>query len=387
MSAAPPSSLPTTRAKQLVLLGAGDTHLALLLRLSQHPVPGLDVVLVTPQDPVFHNPSLPAFVAGQRTAQQCQIALSALLRRANGRWLAHRATGVDRTGQTVLLDNGDALGYDLLSLNVGLVQPRAVIELVLPGAREHGLFLQGAQAFATLWPRVVELSVQHLRSVAVIGGDALGLQIAMAIRHRLPQMAITLISHGATLSADFPLAMQAALLTALQRQSITLLPQRAVALTAGQVHLEGAARLACDVPVIALPGELPSWLAEAGLALTAQGRILVDSGGRAPGDARVFVHGALGCHRTARRATSPWQAEAAARQLCADLVSAAAGQPAKRSRRTGAPVSILSGGPGEAFACWHDMVWQGRLPRWVKDWAERRFMQSLGQAGLDNMLT
>lgn len=67
----------------------------------------------------------------------------------------------------VLLDNGSALPYDGLSLNPGPVQDRQKIESVMPGVREHGLFVRPTEAFGALWPQVVALGCDGLLSCDV----------------------------------------------------------------------------------------------------------------------------------------------------------------------------------------------------------------------------
>ena len=382
-----PHTAMTARTRQLVLLGAGDTHLALLLQLARRPMPGLEVLLVTPYDPVFYAPRLPAFVAGAMTAAQCSISLQQVVRRAGVRWLARRATALDADQRTLLLDNGDALGFDLLSLNTGLIQSRGEAELALPGAREHGLFLLSHESFAALWPRVLALPSGSLRSIAVVGAGAAGVQVALAVRQRLPHLAVTLIANGSGVLGDYPMAMRNAVLGALKNQSITVLPQRATRLVAGEVHLEGGARLACDVPVLALPGQLALWLAQSALAITAQRQVAIDTCSRSTSHPHVFASGDLSGGNSGQRPRTPIHAQQVARALLHNLARVASGAAPKPVPQKRTPWSLLSAGPHQAFACRGNFVLHGVPVALAKGWMERRFVASLRQTGLDNTLT
>lgn len=387
MPALPAQPTASARERPLVLLGAGDTHLALLTHLARHPLTGGNIILVSPHDPAFLANSLPLFVGGQLTAAQCHANLQPLLRRTGVRWLAHRATGIDTGSRTLLLDNGDALTYGLVSINVGLVQRRAEIDLALPGAREHGLFLYGAQAFSTLWSRVQTLAHASLSRFAVIGASPLGVQVALALRQRFAHIAITVIEHDQALLADYPKRLRDTCLDTLRQQSITLLPGRARALAAGEVCLEGAARLACDVPILALQPDLPSWLEDSGMVMDAQRRLGVDNASRAAGLPTAFVHGDLISSNPPLMPRSPLQARHAGAVLKMNLARVLAGQPVKPLRVPLAGLAILHGGSRRAIASWHGLVWQGRVPAMANAWMQRRFAAQLDHAGLDNTLT
>ncbi len=387
MHAPTTADTPSTPRRQLVLLGAGATHLALLQQLARRPIVSLELVLVAPHDPVFLADAMPDFVAGARSASQCSVALAPLLRASSARWLPRRAIGLDAAQHTLLLDNGDALNYDLLSINTGLAQSRAGTEALLPGAREHGLFVDNAQAFAALWPRVLALPPEQLRSIAVIGASSIGVQVALALRQRLAHVAITLITGGQPVLPEYPLALQRAVRQALQKQAVTLLPQRACALAASEIHLLGGARLVCDVALLAVPTKPPSWLLQGGLAPDPQRALEVDAAGRSVRHPQVFLQGDLRAATPVQRQRTPLHSWRAAAALRANLVRLCAGQQARPIRLQPPSLALLSGTYHQAFACWGSWAFQGWLAWQGRNLLQRCFMARLPQAGLDKTLT
>mgnify|MGYP001009799211 CR=1 FL=1 len=59
-------------------------------------------------------------------------------------------------------------------------------------------------------------------NLALVGGGAAGIELAMAIRHRLPGAALTLLTGGSPLAANYPWAVQRRVAGALKDRNITV---------------------------------------------------------------------------------------------------------------------------------------------------------------------
>lgn len=349
-------AINTAGAKHLVLLGAGPAHVHLLARLAKRPLPGTRVTLVSPKSHLFDVALVPRFVAGLGTLQDCVVPLEPLMQQAQVRWVRRNAIDLDPQARAVLMDDGSELPFDWLSIDNEPVLPRDRIQLTMPGARENAMFVRPMEAFCNLWPRVPGLDQGGAIRVTLIcdgieAGQDFGMELAMAMRHRLPNAAVTLITGGAPLAASQPLAVQACWAEALRARRITVLPDQATGIARGEVLLGCGARLACDVPVVAASGQLPAWLGRCGLALDALGAIAVDACQRSTNHLHVFAAG---------------PGYAAAVQLAASLVATAAGLEPK-PHRDGLPrLKMLSCGDGKAIAAWGQHAAQGRLLGWLK---------------------
>jgi len=358
------TTLPTgTGQKHLILLGAGRSHLDVLAQWAVHPMAGVQVTLIAPHPRQLHHAMLSGFVAGHFTLDECQMALEPLIHNSGIRWLGRHAVGLDAQARTVLLDDGSKLPYDWLSINTGLTQDRSRIDAALPGAREYGLFVRPLETFATLWPRVTELPDDAARSVAVIGGDTTSIELAMAIRHRLPVAAVTLVTGGEPVAAHCSPAMQRRVTGALKKRRITVLVDKAVGLQRGQALLGCGAQLACDVPVLVTGAQAPAWLATSGLALDEQGLIVVDACQRASNHANVFA--------AARVATSSIDAA-----LAPNLAAAMAGLEPRVYLARADSVQLLSCADRSAIASWRGLSVQGRWVGLLKDWVDQRFIRA-----------
>ena len=380
-SACPPA---TALLKQLVLLGGGPAHVHLLAhlgRLGQNALPGVQVTLVTPAQHLVCTRLLPGFVAGQRTMADCLIPLEPLVQRSGVRWQAARAVALDVEAQAILLDDNSVLRFDWLSLCNEPLQDRDVIERAMPGARKNGLFVRPLDAFCALWPRVPELAANQALRVAVIGGEleggsagTLAIELALAVRFSLPGAAVTLITGGAPLAADFAPAMQKRIAQALRQRNVTVLADTATRIDGGNILLGCGASLACDVPLIATGAQAPAWLANSGLAMDERGFIAVDAGQRSTSHANIFVADAGDDDFDHAGQALVGSLEAS---LSAGTKSGPTGGPARGTpgrRLLAQPPKLLSCSDGHAIAGWYGYAAQGRWVNWLKNRRDQSLM-------------
>jgi pyridine nucleotide-disulfide oxidoreductase family protein len=361
--------------KHLVLLGAGHAHIHVLSTLATQPLPGVQLTLVAPYPRQLYSGMLPGFVAGHYALEDCVIALEPLLENTGIRWLPYSVAALDVNARMLALDDGSELGFDCLSVNTGPVQDRQLIEQALPGAREHGLFLRPIEVFGALWPRVTELAQSRALRVAVIGGGAGGIELAMAIQHRLPTSSVTLVTGGASVAPNYSAAMQQRVADALRQRNITILADLAVGLQAGELSLASGARLACDVPLIATGAQAPAWLADSGLALDAQGFIAVDACQRSTSHANVLAAGDVSTRVDQPLARSGVYAVRAGPALAKNLAAVVAGLEPSPHMPPQNTLNLLSCGDHEAIASWGNYSAQGRWAWWLKDWIDRSFIK------------
>ena len=365
--------------KKLVLLGAGHAHVHLLSTLASQPMAGVQITLVAPHPRQLYSGMVPGFVAGHYELEDCVIALAPMLRRTGIRWLRASASGLDMQARTIDLSDGSRISFDWLSLNTGPVQDRQKIEQSLPGAREHGLFLRPIEAFGSLWPRVVALAESRVLRLAIVGGGAAGIELAMAVRHRLANASITLLTGGAGLASNYPARVQARLVQALKKRHITVLEDKAVGFDTGAVLLGCGARLLCDVPLIAMGAQAPAWLADSGLALDEQGFVSVDACLRSVSHPHVFAAGDVSSRVDQTLARSGVYAVRAGPALTNNLRAVVAGTPPSPHLPPKHTLNLIACGDGEAIASWGNFAAQGRWVWRLKDRIDRQFIQRYRQ--------
>ena len=364
--------------KHLVLLGAGHAHVHVVknyAQLARHGAMPPKITLVSPYPRQLYSGMLPGFIAGHYGLAQCGIELEPLLAGTPIRLILRSAIALDAAASQITLDNGTVLGFDWLSVNTGPVQDRQRLETQMPGVREHGLFVRPIEAFGALWPRVAELAQTQALRLTLVGGGAAGIELAMAIRHRLPGAALTLLTGGSPLAANSPRAVQRRVAGALKDRNITVLVDAAIGFAAAEVQLASGARLACDVPLIATGAQAPAWLQGSGLALDAQGFIAVDACLRSTSHPHVFAAGDVSSRTDRPLARSGVYAVRAGAALADNLEAALSGQALKPHQPPAHTLNLLSCGTREAIASWGPLSAQGRWVWWLKDRIDRGFIR------------
>lgn len=247
--------------KRLVLLGAGANHLQVLRQLAREPLPGVRVAMVAPQPQVVLPVALPALVAGECHLSDVTIDARALAEAARVEWVAGQAAACDPVQRVLHLADGRRAEYDALSLDDTEVIDREA----LPGAREHGLFVQPAAHCARLFDGVLELAAQRPLDVVVMGATVLAAELALALQGRLAggqgfDARVSWVSGGEPVLPGQPPAATQRLLGQCRRRHIPLLTECVTSVERHHVVLANGARLACDVPVLAMPSKMPPWV-------------------------------------------------------------------------------------------------------------------------------
>ncbi|MFZ4625633.1 MAG: FAD-dependent oxidoreductase [Rhodoferax sp.] len=361
--------------KHLVMLGAGHAHLHLLSTLAAQPMASVQITLVAPYPRQLYSGMLPGFVAGYYALEDCVIALAPLLANSGVTHLQRSAVGLDAEARRLTLDDGSTLSYDLLSVNSGPVQDRAKIEQMIPGAREHALFVRPIEMFGALWPQVLALADSRALQVVVIGGGAVGIELSMAVAHSLKGASVTLLAGDAALAASYPPAVQARVVLALKDRHITVIRERACGIAAGEVLLGNGAQLACDVPLIAIGAQAPAWLQGSGLALDEQGFIAVNEYQRSSSHPQVFAAGDVSSRIDCQLARSGVYAVRAGPALAKNLRAVLAGVEPDSYRPPDKTLNLLSTGDRGAIASWGHWSAQGRWVGWLKDRIDRGFVK------------
>jgi pyridine nucleotide-disulfide oxidoreductase family protein len=339
-------------------------------------------VLVTPYARQMYSGMVPGLVAGHYTAPQCAIALPALAAAAGVRLVEDAAVALDAGARRVTLASGEVLEYRLLSLDTGSVMDRDRI----PGAREHALFVRPIEHFVRLLDALLDLAAQRVLDVVVVGGGAGGVELAMALQHRLRQGGeergrVALVTGGGEPLAGYPEPVRLLAREQLARQRVTVFRDTCAALEPGHLLLGSGARLACDAPVLATGAEAPPWLAGSGLALDAAGFVLTGPTLQSVSHPDVLAAGDVSARADAPHPRSGVYAVRAGPPLAANLRRLLSGlppQPWQPQRRT---LNLVSCGERRAILAWGGLAAQGRWAWWLKDRIDRGFVARFSRSG------
>lgn len=338
--------------KKLVFLGAGHAHLYALAAFKASPRIDTDIHLITPYDHMVYSGMVPSMVAGHYSADDCTISLPKLLDKTAIKITYAACTGIDTTTQHLRLSNGSVLHYDVLSLDTGSVMDKDVIDMQIPGAKEHAVFVWPMEQFVKLWPQVLAHAQSRALRISVIGAGATGIELAMALQFQLPHCHISLITGPVPHATGYSPNVQKRVIKALKQRNITVLQDSSVRMDASQLYLASGAHLACDIPLLTVDGHAPHWLADTGLALDERGYLAVNAFQQSTSHTNVFAAGDVASRVDMPHAKSGIFAVRTGPALYANLLASLMKHPLKPHPIVQRTLNLISCGKKSAIASW-----------------------------------
>src|SRR5579883_597332 len=364
--------------KDLVLVGGGHAHVHVVKSFGMKPMPGVRLTLIGRDVETPYSGMIPGFVAGAYSFDECHIDLARLCAWTGARLIHAEAIGLDRENRQVMLKDRPPVSYDLLSIDVGAAPTLDMIE----GAAEHATPVKPIAELGRRWLAFLE-QVKDWRGplrVAVIGGGAGGVELAMGIDHRVravakaAQVAVTLVTRGEIL-ANQAKSARATLRKVFARRGIALREGAAVArMTDGSLHLEGGTSIGFDAAFVVTEAGAPKWLATTGLALDKRGFLAVEATLQTS-EPTVFAVGDCASVTVHPRPKAGVFAVRQGPPLAANLRRALLARPVRPFTPQSRFLSIIGTGDGRAVATRAGWSVEGAwVWRW-KDHIDRKWMR------------
>lgn len=369
--------------RDIVLLGGGHSHVGVLRRFAMKPVPGVRLTLICRDTHTPYSGMLPGYVAGHYDYDEVHIDLRRLAAYAGARFFRDEAIGLDRQQQQVICSQRPPVPYDLLSINIGS-SPKLSVE----GADRFAVPVKPIRGFNERWLSLLQRIKDHkgTLTIAVVGSGAGGVELTLAMQHRLKQEFRALGRDPRQIEFHLFDAAESLLPTHnrwVKNAFGNILDDRGVALhlgdavtriSANQLHTARGATLAVDEVLWVTNAGGPSWLADTGLALDESGFIRVRDTLQTETDEHIFAAGDIAqmIHHPREKA-----GVIAVRQgpaLAENLKRAATDSPLRTFRPQSRWLALISTGDQYAVASRGIIGFRGQwVWRW-KDLIDRRFM-------------
>ncbi len=243
----------------LLLVGAGHTHLYVVRRAAQLAAAGYRVHLLAPR---FFDYSgvASATAAGSLPGDAGRIDVRALAGSSGVHFHEDTLASLDPDQRVAVTSTGARIPYDLLSLNLG-----SVVAAVGLRAHERVLRVKPLSGLADLDARI-RAAGRPGATVTIVGGGASGLELAAHLSTRSDVARVHVVESGSVIGADLPAGAR--------RRMGRLLAARGVLVHAGCVVHDLAERhvvcddglaLSHDVALLATGLVAPPLLVELGL--------------------------------------------------------------------------------------------------------------------------
>ena len=372
--------------RDIVLVGGGHSHLAVLKQFGMRPEPGTRLTLITRDDQTPYSGMIPGYLAGRYDHDVCHIDLGRLCRFAGARFYHDTVTTIDLEAQAVQCANRPAVDYDLLSIDIGSVPGPGAIE----SGAEHAIAIKPIDEFLDRWVALeadlVDNGHESFR-LLIIGAGAGGTELGLALRYRLqallgahgrttPRLDITIVTDRPTPLHQHAPAVGQAMRRVLRRRDIILKTDFQVTrLTAGTATAASGAHVDFDTAVLVTEAAAAPWLKTTGLALNADGFIRVDARLCSVSHANVLAAGDIADFDGRDLAKSGVYAVRQGPALADNLRRLCRDQPLKPYRPQPRTLALISTGDGQAIASYGRLALTGRALWRLKDWIDRRWMR------------
>ena len=365
--------------RDLVLIGGGHAHVHVLKQFGERPLRDARVTLVGRDVETPYSGMIPGFVAGHYSFEECHIDLAKLCGRSGARLVHAEATGIDRAQRQVLLKDQPAVPYDLLSIDVGSAPNVGAIA----GAEQWAIPVKPIAELGRRWLAFSERmkSWRGPLNVVVIGGGAGGVELALAIDHRLREIAkaaslqVTLATKDEILAGQAEAARRR-LRAIFRRRGIRLLEHAgAQRIERGAVELEDGHWQQADAVFVVTEASAAPWFADTGLPLDEKGFLAVDDTLASTGDDRIFAAGDCATAMNHRRPKAGVFAVRQGPPLADNLRRVLGGEAARPFIPQRRYLSLLGTGDGRAVATRGRWAIEGRWVWWWKDHIDRKWMR------------
>jgi NADH dehydrogenase FAD-containing subunit len=352
--------------------------------MAQHPLSGVEVVVVSPEPMAPYSGMVPGWLAGLYRFDEIVIDFPALVSSAGAaaaRWVQGEVHALDPARRQLTLTDGTMLDYDLLSLNVGstLNPPQAEHAQVLP-LRPLAMLRRQYEPLLDRW-RDDRASRPFV--VTAVGGGAAGFEALLAVLQRLRRLRPDRVVHGGLLTRGSVLlpglapAARRAAQRALDRNGVTVQP--------GSAWCEPVDQ-SSDVVLWATGAESQGWQRDparrGALAVDDDGFVQIDAQLRSVSHPQVFATGDCASWAGAGLPKAGVHAVRMGPVLADNLRAAlTAGGDFKQHRPQRQFLALLATGDGRAIASRGPFGAEGAWAwRW-KDRIDRRFLQQFRTLG------
>jgi selenide,water dikinase len=359
--------------KDIVLVGGGHSHVAVLKRFGMRPIPGVRLTLISRDIQTPYSGMLPGYLAGHYTFDESHIDLRPLTQFAGARLIHAAMTDLDLEQRQVVCSDRPPVSYDLLSIDTGST-PRTVDA---EGAGEHALPVKPVDRFLEGWQgieRRARTSPGRFR-IAVVGGGAGGVELTLSLQHRLDSNAsarnpadFVLLTSTSEILPTHNARVRGKFARILRERNVQVLTEHAVvAVDATEARCANGARIPADAVIWVTEACAPAWLAETGLTLSDDGFILVNDFLRSVSHSDVFAAGDVADMAHHARPKSGVMAVRQGPPLAENLRRAVLGRPLKSFTPQKRFLSLISTGNRYAVASRAGLAVDGS---WIWHWKD-----------------
>ncbi|MFV9616244.1 MAG: FAD-dependent oxidoreductase, partial [Gammaproteobacteria bacterium] len=375
--------------KDLVLIGGGHSHLSVLKYFAMNPVPGLRLTLISRDLHTPYSGMLPGYIAGHYQYDEAHIDLRPLAQLAQARIYHAEVNDLDFDNNIIICAGRPPIHFDFISINIGS-KPGT---LHIPGAENFAMPVKPIDRFLTQWDQLTDKIIESNSDfhLAVVGGGAGGVEMALATQYRLFQLLKQKNRSNDFLSIDLYCDSDHILPThnkQVQKRFSRILQQRNIK-THTNHHIKevqqsflinnNGEQHPADAVLWVTNASAPTWLANTGLDVDTEGFITVNDYLQSTSHENVFAAGDIAAAVNHPRPKSGVFAVRQGPPLARNLAHSVQNEQLKPFIPQKNFLGLISTGDKYAIASRSNWSLEGAWLWKIKDWIDRRFMDNFNK--------
>jgi selenide,water dikinase len=379
----------TPVVRDIVLVGAGHSHVGVLRMFGMDPMPGVRLTLVTRQVHTPYSGMLPGMIAGLYDQDQAHIDTGPLTRFARARLYHSEVIGLNLSARRVICRDRPPVPYDILSINIGSTPSAREIA----GVEQHAIPVKPIDGFIGRFEAARQrvLEARGRARIGVVGGGAGGVELLLSLHRRLTRdvaaagfdstgLAFTLITSTDEPLPTFPPRMRQRFAKLLRERGIRVVAGgRASEVRADAVLVEGTGPIALDEVFWTTRAAPAGWLASTGLALDPEGFIKVTESLQSVSHPDVFAAGDIAAIEGRAPPKSGVYAVRSGPPLANNLGRLLQGKRPVAYKPQREALYLISTGERYALGARNGFTFEGAWVWKLKDFIDRRFMAKFNE--------
>jgi NADH dehydrogenase FAD-containing subunit len=160
--------------KQLVLAGGGHAHMVTLANLERFVEKGCEVCVIGPSEHHYYSGMGPGMLGKTYRPEEIRFATRRLVEKKGGRFITGKIVSIDAERQTVHLESGPTVAYDVLSCNLGSHVPQDIVR----DGSENIYPVKPIERLLEAQGRILQLAAGQKTKIGIVGGGPSAVEIA-----------------------------------------------------------------------------------------------------------------------------------------------------------------------------------------------------------------
>jgi NADH dehydrogenase FAD-containing subunit len=361
--------------KRLVFVGGGHAHIYSLKYADRFIEQGAEVVLIGPDRFHYYSGMGPGMLSRIYEPEKVRFDVQAIIESRGGSFVKGKAAAIEAKNRRLVLEDGKAIDYDVVSCNVGSHVPLQLI----PGAEGLAFPVKPIDQLERVRETIIEKIKNGTPNILLIGGGPAGVEMAgniwRLVRAHKGNAQIILANSTDRLLPNVAARAGRLAEKSLSRRGVKILSNfMAASMDERAVHSQSGDTISYDLAILTIGIVPPRIFVDSGLKTSPDGALLVNDYLQSLDHPEIFGGGDCIAIQGKSLGRVGVYAVREGPILFHNLLARLTGKSIKAFRPQKRYLLIFNMGDGTGIFVRWPLVWQGKLAFRLKNYIDIGFM-------------